>query len=418
VARTGIRLEQSRLALVERLQGRREEIEAVVLTRVYAISDPTETKNPSYTEGLRAAVSAALDYGIDGMVHGESRPPSIPSILLDQARLAARDDVGLDVVLRRYFAGYTLLGDFLVEETAKDGQLSGAALKRVLRSQAILLDRLFAAVTDTYTHEAESRVSRTAPRGTEQVKRLLAGELVELRGFAYEFEGFHLGAIATGPGAAETMDQIVAKVDCRQLLVSPEKDTVWAWLGGRHPLDASELVCHMRDCSVTTTLALGFPGRGLSGWRLTHQQAAAALPIAALLPGRTACYADVALLASIRRDEVLTASLRSMYLDPLKLERDGGEALRRTLRAYFAAQRNSASTAAALGVTRQTVNNRLRAVEQRLRQQLGDCAAELEIALRLDELRLDFPAGKLVDSPFVTSARQPPSIQGETTVTY
>jgi hypothetical protein len=42
-------------------------------------------------------------------------------ILLVQARLAARSDVSLDIVLRRYFAGYSLLGDFLVGEADRLG---------------------------------------------------------------------------------------------------------------------------------------------------------------------------------------------------------------------------------------------------------------------------------------------------------
>ncbi len=44
------------------------------------------------------------------------------------------------------------------------------------------------------------------------------------------------------------------------------------------------------------------------------------------------------------------------------------------------------SAAAALGVSRQTVINRLHAVEERLGRPLGACAVEVEAALRLEEL--------------------------------
>ena len=47
---------------------------------------------------------------------GARREAPVPVALLAQARLAARVGVSLDAVLRRYFAGYTLLGDFLIEE--------------------------------------------------------------------------------------------------------------------------------------------------------------------------------------------------------------------------------------------------------------------------------------------------------------
>ena len=56
-----------------------------------------------------------------------------------------------------------------------------------------------------------------------------------------------------------------------------------------------------------------------------------------------------------------------------------------TLRAYFAAERNISSTAAALGVDRRTVTNRIRAIEGLFGRSLKDFATELEIALQLDD---------------------------------
>jgi DNA-binding PucR family transcriptional regulator len=56
---------------------------------------------------------------------------------------------------------------------------------------------------------------------------------------------------------------------------------------------------------------------------------------------------------------------------------------RRTLRAYFAAERNVSSAAAALGVRRQTITSRLHVIEERLGRSLGVYATELDAALRL-----------------------------------
>jgi DNA-binding PucR family transcriptional regulator len=134
------------------------------------------------------------------------------------------------------------------------------------------------------------------------------------------------------------------------------------------------------------SLAIGEPGESLSGWRLTHQQARAALPIALRSPEGLVRYADVALLASTLQDDLLSTSLRQLYLVPLEQERDGGETLRETLRAYFAAERNVSSAAAALGVSRQAVNSRLRTIEEKLGRPLGGCAAELETALSMEQV--------------------------------
>ncbi len=53
---------------------------------------------------------------------------------------------------------------------------------------------------------------------------------------------------------------------------------------------------------------------------------------------------------------------------------------RETLRAYFAADRNISSTAAALGVDRRTVTNRIRAIEDLFGRPLKDFATDLETA--------------------------------------
>src|SRR4249919_3321922 len=111
---------RARATLVERLAERRSEIERAVTTMVYAIADPKEATDPTYVEGLRMAIDAAIDYALASVEQSQARPPQVPAAVLTQARIAARNGVTLDTVLRRYFAGYTLFGDFLVEEANGD----------------------------------------------------------------------------------------------------------------------------------------------------------------------------------------------------------------------------------------------------------------------------------------------------------
>jgi DNA-binding PucR family transcriptional regulator len=94
----------------------------------------------------------------------------------------------------------------------------------------------------------------------------------------------------------------------------------------------------------------------------------------------------VGLLALALRDEALSRSLVDIYLTPLDSSRKGSPALRNTLRAYFAAERNISSAAARLGVARQTVESHMNMVEARLGRLLPTCLAELEMALSLEEL--------------------------------
>lgn len=374
--------ERSGARIAEQLRERRAEIEEAILTRVYAVSEPPDTGGSEYTEGLNAAVSAALDYGIEGIERDQRSDPTLPDALLSQARLAARSGVSLDTVLRRYFAGYTLLEDFVVEE-AERGELSPVALKRLLRSQATIVDRLLVAVSDAYTKEAERKPTSTKKRKAERVERLLAGEFIDTSEFVYDLEGHHLGVVASGPGAREAVETLAKQLDARLLAVPREEGILWAWLGSRRRLDPEELEAALDDPSADLTLAIGEPAQGLAGWRFTHRQARAALAVAERRGKGVVRYGDVALLAAVLRDDLLAASLRRLYLKPLEKGRDRGEAARETLRAYFAAGRNVSAAAASLSVSRQTVGSRLGAIEERIGRPLDGCSAELEAALQL-----------------------------------
>jgi hypothetical protein len=383
-----MRIEEIRVTLATRLRARRVEIERTALTRIHAVTDTNENPDPEYTEGLRVAVSAALEYGIEAIERSEGHPPPIPTVLLSQARLAARHGIALPTVLRRYLAGYTLLGDFLIAESERGDGLDGASLKRLLRIQAALLDRLIAAVSEEYGRELQSRPSSARQRRYQSVERLLAGELLDTSELAYEFEANHLALIASGPGAGEALDELAKALSLRPLLVCPGEGSTWAWLGTHREDDfeqISTLLCESWPAHLV--LALGQPGPGIEGWRLSHRQARAALAVARRSPKAFVRYVDVAFLASMLQDELLATSLRRLYLEPLEVERDGGQMARETLRAYFEARRNVSSTAAALGVSRRTVDNRIRAIEERLGCEIDAGAAELEAVLQLEELQ-------------------------------
>jgi hypothetical protein len=391
---------QARLDLVARLQARRGDIEQAVLTRVYAIADPTQAADPAYAEGLRAAVSAALDHGIVSIESGAKHIPQVPTPLLAQARLAARNRVSLDTVLRRYFAGYTVLGDFLVQEAAGSGLLRDSDLKSLLRAQATSLDEVLAAVSEEYAREADGQFETVEDRRGERVERLLAGELLDASELAYDLDLWHIGLVVSGAPAKAQVRQLADGLDRRLLAVCRDEGTTWAWLGGRRRIDPSELDLAISSAwPAESSVAIGEPGLGLAGWRLTHRQAAAALPIVLRSARSVVHYADVALLASICRDDLLAISLRSLYLTPLAEERDGGAALRETLRAYFAADRKVSSAAAALGVSRRTVFNRLRAIEERLGRSLSAFATQIEAALSLDEFAGPIPKGETAPLP-------------------
>jgi hypothetical protein len=379
-------LEEARTDLAQRLRARRPAIEESIFVHVRGVApNPAGIEeNPEYLAGVRAAVTAIVDYGLMGIERGEEWSGPIPSSAIAQAHRAARDGVSLDTVLRRYVLGDKVLGEFVIDEVES---LPPRTLHHVFRAQGSLLDRLMASIVAEYKQEIERVQCSPERRLAHRVQKLLAGEHVSTAGLDYEFDGWHLGMIATGAKAKETVRSLAAKLGRQPLIVARGEETVWAWLGGSQRLviaDVGRLLTAKGRSDVC--LMIGEPGKGLNGFRLTHRQAQAAQMVALRRPQMLTRFADVGLLALVLRDEALSRSLVDIYLTPLDNTRKGSPALRNTLRAYFAAERNISSAAARLGVARQTVESHIGMVEVRLGRLLPTCMAELETALRLEEL--------------------------------
>lgn len=385
-------LEQVRAGVVERLRARRLEIEEAVFARV---SDPAfghvGGDDAEYVTGLRTAVAAAVEFSFAGLEQKRESVGSIPPIALEQARRGARFGVSLDTVLRRYIAGQGLLADFIMEE-AVCGDFTGdeAALHHhLLGTQTPLLERLTASIIEAYTDEV-GRVGRSPEqRRAEIVQGLLAGgqpDTVDSAALEYDFDAWHLGVIATGARAAEFVRSVTAALGCERLAVSHEKRTVWVWFGRRRKPTVAELERLSTERPAGVSLAMGEPRMGIEGWRLTHREARAALSVALRSKsGLTRC-SDVLLEAAVLQQEALATSLVETFLSPLDGLGYRGQTARDTLRAYFESRRNVSSTANRLGVVRNTVESRLREIEERLGRPLHTCSAQLEVALRLDAL--------------------------------
>ena len=371
--------------LADRLRARRPEIEEALMARVRRVGDPPVAPDPEYPAGLSVAVASALDYCLDALVSEPGAAP-IPAAILQQSRVAARNGVGAESVLRQCSAGYNVFNTFVLEEAVSGGLHGKAAFGRLIQAEGRELERVLAAVSEEHAREIRDRRHAPDSQRLERIERLLAGELVDVSRFRYDFDSFHIGAISVGKHARAAVDVLSRGLGCELLLVR-RGEAVWAWLGAGHevePETIGELLAERWPPRLP--LALGEPSEGLGGWRFTHRQARAAFAVALSGPEPVVRYADVALLASAIQDDLLTESLRQLYLAPLEHERDGGEVLRRTLRAYFDAGRNISAAATALGANRNTVANRLRSVEARIGRSVNACATELESAVRLSEL--------------------------------
>jgi hypothetical protein len=338
----------------------------------------------SYSSQVPATVRAAYDHFTGALRGSAGRVDQMPAALLSQARLAATLDLSLDMLLRRCVAVNSLLTLYLLQES-EIFALSSDHRIAIAHTQATIFDQIIDAVSHEYTREL-SGAGTFARRHLDVVKSLLAGDLIDPLELPYELARHHLGLIVRGEAAGKAIVALAKELDASLLLVQPGDSTRWAWLGTRHlPNRAGVSAAVRRVMPAQTPIAVGHCEVGISGWRATHLQAKAAFSIC-LRKGSISYYEDVALEAAAIQDHVLSAFLRNRYLDPICRGRSDDTTLLDTLKAYFAADRNGVSTSSALGVSRQTVTNRMRSVEERIGRTLGSCAADLETALRLHDL--------------------------------
>jgi hypothetical protein len=382
--RDGVSIDEVRGGLVVALRARQSELEQAIASGVRAVSEPEESEDAEYEAGSRAAISAAVEHCLAGIEYGEGWSGPIPSAAATHARRAARYGVSLDAVLRRYASGDRLLADFVMDEADR---FPSQALRQVLRMQGVVLDRLMATIAAEYADELDRAGRSLGQRRAELVRRLLAGASCAPGELDYELGAWHVGVIASGLEAAQTIESIAKGLGCSHLLVPGRDGSAWAWLGGRREPAIADIVRAFSNRDTTeVALAVGEPAKGLGGWRMTHRQAQRALWVALRRPGELTRYADVLLVIPALRDEVLARSLWDVYLRPLAGRRDGGAISRETLRTYFASGRNAATTASVLNVNRHTVERRLHKIEASLGRSLHSCQAELEVALRLEAL--------------------------------
>ncbi len=382
--------EAIRAELAGRLRVRRPEVERVVLARIRRLADPLAGGDPGYVASLQGAIAAGIGYGVECLDKGAEQPVPIPSETARQARRAARAGVGLDILLRSYAAGNKALEEFVV--AVSDG-VSGRNLSRMLGDQGPRFDRLLESVTEEYEDELERMRRSPSQREADRIVHLVQNDgAVGPADIDYDFDAWHVGMILRGRGGRPVARALAGGLGHRLLCAERSPELTWAWLGSRRPPAHPELRRCLEGTPVEISIAAGEPRSGLGGWRLTHREAQVALEAMRLKPQRLICGRNVVLRVGVMRDETLVRSLVDTYLTPLEAHANAQKMIE-ALRAYFCVGGNAASAAALLGVTRHTVQRRIRAVEQALGQPFYSCYAELQVALQVADLLPGFADG-------------------------
>ncbi|HEX3734365.1 MAG TPA: helix-turn-helix domain-containing protein [Solirubrobacterales bacterium] len=358
-------------AILERLQG---ELPAWVLDEAVE-----ETEVAAY---VRASIAAQLRSLSLRFLPGEC-----PPIDAHGARAAAR--LGdLTMLLNGYRIAHMVLWEgwlSLIEasdaEEAARYELLRLGSRFFFRYAAVLSNY----VSGSYQAELERSLRSGEQRRFQAVKAVLEDGTVPSEELDVNLEQRHLGLVAWGEGGQELARELATALGRPLLLVSPFEHVWWGWLSGAQPLglEAEAVVKTLTPPPPRTGLAVGLEGFGEDGFRATHRQAQRARRVALRLGVPVVAYADVAVEALLGDNAAEARAFVAHELRGIEDNSVTSSRIRETIAAYFAAEHNAASAAAALGVHQQTVANRLRAAEERLGHPVASRRVELEAALRL-----------------------------------
>lgn len=385
----------ARIALARRLRARQAELQEAVFAHVRdTVPDAIADGDAQLVAGLREMIAACVDFGLAGIERDERRPGPTPPAVAAHSRRAASGGVSLRTALARCAAGFTVVWSFVLSEVAGEDlpdEQRFALLGRGLAVLGALLVDVQAEIADAQASEIRRGARSREQRRAGVVNRLLADAPVvgeELADLGYRLDAWHLGVIATGAGAERSVRGLAAGLGRELLSVACGPRRVWAWLGGQRPLAFADFErVLLAQEHMDGSLAVGEARRGVEGWRQTHSEAERALLVARYRPRRLTRYLDVAPEAAALQDESFADSLIETYLSPLDEMRIGGNAARNTLRALFRTGHNVSSAASALKVDRSTVHRQRNEIERRLGCRLQARQVEIEVALRVEDLR-------------------------------
>jgi len=385
----------ARIKLARSLRSREGEFQEAVFAHLRSVAPDAIADGDSHLAlGLRQMIAACVECGLSSIEQGAPWSGPMPPAVAAQASRAAAGGVSLTTALCRCVAGHTLAWSFVLGEVAHHDLPDEQRFALLLQASAVLgslLARVQAEVASAHSSEIKRRARSHEQRRAEIVHRLLAGESPddgECAELGYELDAWHLAVIATGADAEKAVRSLATGLGRRFLSVSHNAETVWAWLGGEHRTAFADIDrLWSKEGVADVSLVVGEPGRGIEGWRVTHGEAQGALLVARERPRRLTRYLDVALDATALQDEAFADSLIERYLSPLDDLHIGGQAARRTLRALFDTEHNVSSAAHPLKVHRSSVHRWREEIERRLGCRVHEHQAEIEVALRIEELR-------------------------------
>lgn len=374
-----------------------------------------KTVGTSAFDETAACCRAHLDQIVRLLVAGRSPAATVvPAAAIDHARSLARRRVPLDALLRAYRLGHRHLSTataHLLDAGLPSDEPPLPAVTAVGTFLFDYVDRVCDEIVEVYRDEHDRWVRSAAAVRSEALHALLDGEiddehLVEQR-LGYALAGHHLAAVLVAGDATHDPVSLQHEVEAMaeevgatgSLVVPAGGSAVWAWLRSADGFDPAAIERQeSRRPNVGVRVALGRPGAGATGFRVSHLEARRALAFAERHPrvapeGGPVAYAALELVSLLAEDPDRAVRFVRRQLGPLA----GGEpqvvALRAAVLAYLRHGRSPSQAGCALYLHKNTVANRVRRAERLVGQDSSSWGVEFTVALMLADVLDPLPGG-------------------------
>jgi hypothetical protein len=327
-----------------------------------------------------------------------------PAAAVEYARRLAQHGAPLPALLRAYRVGHACFSEWLLTELAQqsgDAELISAATLGMSKIVAGYIDQTSEEMVAAYTGERENWLRNRNAARTARIRRLLAGERVDVAGaeaiLGYRLRQYHVGLVCWAGDGAVTADEITrleravghvaVQASCSgdPFFLPRDESSAWAWLplGIRDTFASAAAITAGLDGDIH--FAFGDAAKGPAGFCLTHQEAVAAQAVA-LAKGcpapRAVTFSEVAPVAMMLEASGLLRAWVLATLAGLATDDEHHARLRDTMLVFLQTGGSYKTTAEQLLLHKNTVQYRIRRAEESLGRPVGDNRHNVELALQ------------------------------------
>ena len=354
---------------------------------------------------LRALLASSIDSNVAAclqiMQHRiDLAAVRAPTVAIEHARRLAQRGIPLTALLRAYRLGHARFSDWLLTELAEhtgDAEMMIATTLSLSRIVAGYIDQTSEEMVAAYTRERENWLRKRNAARAARIRDLLSGERINVSAaeaaLGCRLRQYHVGLVCwtAAPGSISRLEYTISYVAAKiagagqPVFLPRDESSAWAWLplGIRDRFDAAGAV----EAGVDGDLhfAFGDAARGVTGFRLTHQQALAAqaVALAAGTPPRVVTFGEVAPVAMMLGSADLLRAWVLATLGGLAADDEHHARLRDTLLVFLQAGGSYKTTAEQLVLHKNTVQYRIRKAEESLGRPAGENRHDVELALRV-----------------------------------